>query len=288
MIYKALHKLTYGLYLVATISEGRKAGFVANTVFQVTSEPPRVAISCHKNNATLALMLQSGIFSVSVLKREANTTLIGEFGFMSGSDFDKFSRVKTITAVTGAPVVTDSCMAWLDCRVVQTLDAGTHMILVGEVVDSGVLSDDEPLTYAWYREKFKMLAPRNAPTYIEKEKLEQEAFSVSSAYTEKGPGRNSVSSSVREEVAKGDPVSSVVPEEETEGATISSAVPGKRPEADPDDDEQYICAVCGYVYRPEDGDPSDGIPPGTPFSDLPEDYRCPICNAGKDYFKPLF
>lgn len=288
MIYKALHKLTYGLYLVATISEGRKGGYVANTVFQVTSEPPCVAISCHKNNATLALMLQSGIFSVSVLKKEANTTLIGEFGFMSGADFDKFARVKTITAVTGAPVVTDSCMAWLDCRVVQTLDAGTHMILVGEVVDSGMLSDDEPLTYAWYREKFKMVAPRNAPTYIAKDKLEQEAFSVSSAYTEKGPEAVTSSSADAEKGPGGNSVQSAVPGEGAKGVSLPSEVPGKGAEADPDDDEQYICSVCGYVYRPEDGDPSDGIPPGTPFGDLPEDYRCPICNAGKDYFKPLF
>ncbi|HPE75901.1 MAG TPA: rubredoxin [Draconibacterium sp.] len=43
--------------------------------------------------------------------------------------------------------------------------------------------------------------------------------------------------------------------------------------------------MCGFQYDPEEGDPALGIPPGTPFEDLPEDYRCPICNAGKDYFK---
>jgi len=260
MNYKALHKLSYGLYIVATVSDGKKAGYVANTVFQVTADPPQLAISCHKKNDTLQHILRSRIFSVSILKKEANTTLIGEFGFMSGSDFDKFSKVNTITAITGAPVVTDSCMAWLDCRVVQTMDAGTHLVVVGEVADSGVLSDDEPLTYAWYREKFRMLAPRNAPTYIDKEKLEREAISDSSANKKQEPEKTPVAVSPAE----------------------------KNPGHDPDDQEHYICAVCGYVYRPEDGDPSDGIPPGTPFSDLPEDYRCPVCNAGKDYFKPLF
>jgi rubredoxin len=49
--------------------------------------------------------------------------------------------------------------------------------------------------------------------------------------------------------------------------------------------ESYVCLICGFIYNPEEGDPSMGIPPGTAFEDLPEDYRCPICNAAKEYFK---
>jgi len=48
--------------------------------------------------------------------------------------------------------------------------------------------------------------------------------------------------------------------------------------------EKYKCAICGYVYDPEAGDPVSGIEPGTPFSDLPEGYQCPVCSAGKDEF----
>jgi len=48
--------------------------------------------------------------------------------------------------------------------------------------------------------------------------------------------------------------------------------------------KRYKCIVCGYVYDPVDGDPSDGIKPGTLFSDLPDDYICPVCGAGKDEF----
>ncbi len=43
--------------------------------------------------------------------------------------------------------------------------------------------------------------------------------------------------------------------------------------------ERYVCGVCGYVYDPEMGDPDGGISPGTKFSDLPEDWQCPICGA---------
>jgi rubredoxin len=48
--------------------------------------------------------------------------------------------------------------------------------------------------------------------------------------------------------------------------------------------ERYKCVICGYIYDPEQGDPSGGIEPGIPFSDLPVDYICPVCGAGKDEF----
>jgi rubredoxin len=48
--------------------------------------------------------------------------------------------------------------------------------------------------------------------------------------------------------------------------------------------EKFKCTVCGYLYDPEEGDPSGDIPPGTLFNDLPVDYICPVCGAGKNEF----
>ena len=48
--------------------------------------------------------------------------------------------------------------------------------------------------------------------------------------------------------------------------------------------EKYTCLLCGYVYDPEAGEPDKGIEPGTPFESLPEDYKCPVCFAGKGQF----
>jgi len=48
---------------------------------------------------------------------------------------------------------------------------------------------------------------------------------------------------------------------------------------------RYVCTVCGYVYDPKQGDPEAGIEPGTSFEDLPEDWVCPLCGAGKDEFE---
>lgn len=50
---------------------------------------------------------------------------------------------------------------------------------------------------------------------------------------------------------------------------------------------RYICTVCRYIYDPTKGDPEGGIPPGTPFEKIPDDWICPICRVTKKMFKPL-
>jgi flavin reductase (DIM6/NTAB) family NADH-FMN oxidoreductase RutF/rubredoxin len=246
MQLKAFHKLSYGLYVIASEYQGRKAGYIANTTFQVTAEPEQLAISCHKNNQTTQIILDSGIFSVSVLKKEVNMKIIGDFGFMSSNDIDKFNGINVITAKTGAPIVLDSSVAWFDCKVVHSIDLGSHFLIIGEVVDAEVISDEEPLTYQHYREKYKMFSPKNSPTYIEKSLLDAES-----------------TAKVKD-----------VKDQEPEHEHIF-------------DGENYVCVICGFTYNPEEGDPSMGILPGTSFEDLPEDYKCPICNASKEYFKKV-
>jgi rubredoxin len=50
--------------------------------------------------------------------------------------------------------------------------------------------------------------------------------------------------------------------------------------------KKYVCGVCGYVYDPAIGDKDGGIPAGTAFEDLPDDWSCPVCGASKDEFSP--
>jgi rubredoxin len=50
--------------------------------------------------------------------------------------------------------------------------------------------------------------------------------------------------------------------------------------------QKYECTVCGYIYDPEVGDPTAGIPAGTAFEDLPDDWVCPDCGIEKDWFEP--
>ena len=51
--------------------------------------------------------------------------------------------------------------------------------------------------------------------------------------------------------------------------------------------QKYQCKVCGYVYDPEEGDPDNGVAPGTAFEDIPEDWYCPVCGVYKNDFEPV-
>jgi rubredoxin len=53
------------------------------------------------------------------------------------------------------------------------------------------------------------------------------------------------------------------------------------------DMSKYQCNVCGYIYDPADGDPGNGVQPGTPFSELPDEWHCPLCGADKSQFTKL-
>lgn len=50
--------------------------------------------------------------------------------------------------------------------------------------------------------------------------------------------------------------------------------------------QKYVCEMCGWVYDPALGLPLEGIQPGMPFEELPEDFCCPVCGAGKSRFSP--
>ena len=47
----------------------------------------------------------------------------------------------------------------------------------------------------------------------------------------------------------------------------------------------YKCKVCGYLYNPENGDPSHGIDENTPFEEVPDSWVCPVCGVSKEYFE---
>ncbi|HOW02818.1 MAG: rubredoxin [Caldisericia bacterium] len=51
--------------------------------------------------------------------------------------------------------------------------------------------------------------------------------------------------------------------------------------------KKYQCSVCGYIYDPKNGDPTQGVNPGTAFEDLPDDWICPVCGSPKSKFEPM-
>jgi len=89
MNIKAFYKLGYGVYVVTSKKDDRINGQIANIVFQVTSEPPTIAVSINKNNLTSDFIKESRGFSASVFYQDTPLTFIGCFGFRSGRDMDK-------------------------------------------------------------------------------------------------------------------------------------------------------------------------------------------------------
>ena len=233
---KALYLCSYGLYVVCSKDNGKHNGQIANTVFQVAAEPPRIAVSLNKENLTHQYVSKSRVFTASILSTEAPMPFIGKWGFKSGRDIEKFKDVRFKTGKSGAPILLDYALAYLEVEVEHAVDVGTHTLFVGRLIDSEVVSEGDPMTYAYYHEIKKGKTPEKAATYVRQDK----------------------------------------PPEQTESQE------GKMPEG-----KKYKCTVCGYIYDPEKGDPDSGVSPGTAFTDLPDDWVCPVCGVGKDQFEPL-
>src|SRR5512136_411586 len=114
----AFYKLSYGLYVVSSRKDDRFNGQICNTAFQVTSEPPTVAVSINKQNFTHEYILASRKFTVSIIAKSAPMPFIGHFGFKCGRDINKFESVKFKLGETGAPIVLDNTIAYIEADVI--------------------------------------------------------------------------------------------------------------------------------------------------------------------------
>jgi len=162
----ALFTISYGLYVITAGTAERANGQIANTVFQVTSQPATFGVSINKENYTHEFIEKGGRIAVSVISQAAPMTFIGHFGFKSGRNADKLAGMQTVTGATGIPIVTDYGVAYLEGIVKSSLDCGTHTIFVSELSGAEVLSAEEPMTYAYYHQVKKGKAPKTAPTYV--------------------------------------------------------------------------------------------------------------------------
>jgi flavin reductase (DIM6/NTAB) family NADH-FMN oxidoreductase RutF/rubredoxin len=162
---KALYKIGYGVYVIGAKKGDKINAQVANTIVQVASEPPTVAVSINKKNLTHEYIHESKVFSASVLHNETPLSFIGQFGFKSGRDVNKFEGIKYKTGSSGAPVVLDNAVASMEIKVTQEVDVGTHTLFIGPVTDAEVLGDKPTLTYEYYQQVKRGTTPKSAPSY---------------------------------------------------------------------------------------------------------------------------
>ncbi|KYK33978.1 MAG: High molecular weight rubredoxin [Thermoplasmatales archaeon SG8-52-3] len=173
---KTLHKISYGLYIVSSISGNKKNGQIANAIFQVTSEPPTVAISINKQNLTHDYISKSRVFTISILPENTPMKFIGTFGFKSGRDIDKFDGIAYNLGKTKAPIINDYSLGFIECTLIDKIDVGTHTIFCGNIIDAEIKSDENPMTYEYYHKVKGGYSPKTAPTYfsaVDKETKEE-------------------------------------------------------------------------------------------------------------------
>jgi flavin reductase (DIM6/NTAB) family NADH-FMN oxidoreductase RutF/rubredoxin len=163
---KALQKLGYGLYVVCSKKEDKFNGQIANTLFQVCSEPPVVAVAINRQNLTHEFIVRSKVFTGSILSQEAPLSFIGNFGFNSGRQSDKFKGVGYKLGETGVPIVLDHALAYLEAKVINHIEVGTHTVFLGEMVGGDVVKEGEPMTYAYYHQVKRGTTPKSAPSYV--------------------------------------------------------------------------------------------------------------------------
>jgi flavin reductase (DIM6/NTAB) family NADH-FMN oxidoreductase RutF len=166
----ALHKIGYGMYVIGSHKGDRLNGQIANTLFQITSEPPTVAVSINKTNLTNEFIRASRAFSASVLCQAAPLPFIGGFGFKSGRDVDKTKGVNYKIGQTGSPVFLDNATAYIEAEVIQEVDVGTHTLFIAKIAAAEILNDKPCMTYEYYHEEKRGTTPRTAPSYIFQEK----------------------------------------------------------------------------------------------------------------------
>lgn len=157
-------QLSYGVYVITTWKEGDPTGCIANSVMQITSSPATIAVSINHDNYTNHCIKEVEKFAVSILSEKSDPSLIGQFGFQSGKEVNKFEGVPY--EVKGfLPVLKDGC-GYITCKVIDKMETATHTVFLGEVTEGDIRNQEEPMTYGYYHKVVKGKSPKNAPTYI--------------------------------------------------------------------------------------------------------------------------
>ena len=156
----AVHKLSYGLFVLSAREGERDNGCIVNTVMQVNSSPMRISVAVNNGNLTRDMIAAAGAFNVSVLSEEADFALFRQFGYASGRDTDKFAGEVECRTANGVRYLVRGTNAVLSGRVTQTVSFETHTVFYAEVTEGWTLSDVPSMTYQYY---FDHIKPQSRP-----------------------------------------------------------------------------------------------------------------------------
>lgn len=144
-IEKVFRQIHNGVFVVTTAKGDKVNGMTAVWVARSSFKPPLLSVSIGKQRYSHDLIRESGVFALNILS-EKQIAQGKHFGFKSGKNTDKFKDIEYTTCKTGSPILKDIA-GYLDCKVVNSCDAGDHTIFVGEVLDAEAYEDNLPLLY---------------------------------------------------------------------------------------------------------------------------------------------
>lgn len=162
---KALFKLSYGIFMLATKDGEKINGCITNTCIQVANDPTRVVISVLNSNYTCDLIKNSGVFAISILDKNCTFDTIKHFGYQSGRDVDKFADINASFDENGIPYLTENVSSVVTGKVLEKHELGTHTLFIAEVTDARMITGEAPLTYDYYQSNVK---PKPAAVNAEK------------------------------------------------------------------------------------------------------------------------
>ena len=145
LILSALAELTHGVYVLGSRRGREMTAMTAAWVAQVSERPPCVAVSVRDDRYTSGVVLESATFSLSIL-RDDQVDVATYFAETSSEYHDKLHGVPYGQSPNGSPVLLD-CLAYLDCKVLDTARAGDHTVFIGEVTASESYGPSYPLLY---------------------------------------------------------------------------------------------------------------------------------------------
>lgn len=145
-----LFDCSYGLYIITAADGDHRNGMASNSFIQVTSEPLRGSVCINKATKTCEMILKTRQFGVNILG-QTNHDLVAHFGFQSGHKVNKFADQSYESgSVTGCPALPQT-LTFMEFSVENTLDLGTHIMFIGNLVGGKKFNKGEPMTYAYYR-----------------------------------------------------------------------------------------------------------------------------------------
>ena len=136
----AIQKFSYGLFVLTARSGDKDNGCIINTAAQLTSSPNRINIAVNKANFTHDMILNTGVFNISVLAENTSFDTFKRFGFASGKDTDKFEGFleNTARSANGLLYVTAGTNAFMSAKVIEAHDYGSHTLFVAELTEAEV------------------------------------------------------------------------------------------------------------------------------------------------------